>query len=88
MTQCPIPPGSTFTYRFQADLYGTSWYHAHYSSQYAAGLLGPMIIYGPMDEPYDVDLGPVLLSDWYHADYLDVVAEVLAPADVSCGVLD
>jgi FtsP/CotA-like multicopper oxidase with cupredoxin domain len=31
--QCPIAPGSTFTYSFKADLYGTSWYHSHYSAQ-------------------------------------------------------
>lgn len=24
--QCPIAPGGTFTYRWQADLYGTSWW--------------------------------------------------------------
>ena len=60
--QCPIAPGSTFTYRFRADLYGTSWYHAHYSAQYAGGLAGPMIIYGPHNNNYDVDLGPVMLS--------------------------
>jgi hypothetical protein len=33
--QCPIAPGSSFTYTFQAELYGTSWYHSHYSAQYA-----------------------------------------------------
>ena len=33
--QCPIAPGSSFTYTFQASLYGTSWYHSHYSAQYA-----------------------------------------------------
>ena len=38
--QCPIAPGSSFTYQFQADLYGTSWYHSHYSAQYAGGLSG------------------------------------------------
>jgi hypothetical protein len=32
--QCPIPPGGSFTYSFIADLYGTSWYHSHYSAQY------------------------------------------------------
>jgi FtsP/CotA-like multicopper oxidase with cupredoxin domain len=32
--QCPIPPGGSFTYSFLADLYGTSWYHSHYSAQY------------------------------------------------------
>lgn len=31
VTQCPIPPGGTFTYSFVADLYGSSWYHSHYS---------------------------------------------------------
>lgn len=44
--QCPIAPGSSFTYTFRAGLYGTGWYHSHYSSQYADGLFGPMIIYG------------------------------------------
>lgn len=54
------------SYRFKADLYGTSWYHSHYSAQYAGGLLGPMIIYGPTNYDYDIDLGPVLLSDCRH----------------------
>lgn len=44
--QCPIAPGSDFTYTFRAGLYGTSWYHSHYSAQYADGLFGPMIIHG------------------------------------------
>lgn len=25
VTQCPIAPGTSFTYRFRAELYGTSW---------------------------------------------------------------
>lgn len=44
--QCPIAPGKSFTYRFRADSYGTSWWHAHYSAQYVDGLMGPMIIHG------------------------------------------
>lgn len=52
--QCPIPPGGTFTYTFVADLYGTSWWHSHYSAQYNAGILGPMIIHGPQTLPYDI----------------------------------
>jgi FtsP/CotA-like multicopper oxidase with cupredoxin domain len=79
--QCPIAPGSSFTYRFRADLYGTSWYHSHYSAQAAGGLFGPMIIHGPHDNAdYDEDLGPVMLSDWYHRDYYDIVKDVMAPA--------
>jgi len=63
MTQCPIAPGTCFTYRFQADLYGTTWYHSHYGSQYASGLVGPLVIYGPNNTAYDEDLGPVMISD-------------------------
>ena len=75
--QCPIAPGETFTYSFRADLYGTSWYHSHYSGQYADGLQGPIVVFGyvfwamPLSRPlivprpnttsYDVDLGPILL---------------------------
>lgn len=33
ISQCPIAPGSSFTYRFRAELYGTSWWHGHYSAQ-------------------------------------------------------
>ena len=65
------------TYTFFADLYGTSWWHSHYSAQYAGGLFGSMVIHGPKNAPYDVDLGPILLSDWYHNDYYSIVEEVM-----------
>jgi FtsP/CotA-like multicopper oxidase with cupredoxin domain len=61
VSQCPIAPNSTFTYSFRADSYGTSWYHSHYSAQYADGVLGPMVIYGPKHAEYDIDVGPVFL---------------------------
>ena len=76
--QCPIAPGKSFTYTFKADLYGTSWYHSHYSAQYAGGLFGPMIIYGPKNAAYDIDLGPVFLSDWYHEEYFELVKKTVA----------
>lgn len=74
VTQCPIAPGSSITYRFKADTYGTSWYHSHFSAQYIAGVWGPMTIYGPKNAPYDIDSGPLMLGDHYHKDYVDVVA--------------
>ncbi|KAK5055358.1 hypothetical protein LTR84_013108 [Exophiala bonariae] len=77
ITQCPIAPGQTFTYRFNADLYGTSWYHSHYSAQYAAGIFGAMIIHGPTQVDYDEDLGPVLINDYYHREYYDIVEDVM-----------
>lgn len=46
VTQCPIAPGKSYTYTFQADLFGTTWYHSHYSAQYADGVWGPMVVYG------------------------------------------
>ncbi|KAK0247866.1 hypothetical protein LTS09_016966 [Friedmanniomyces endolithicus] len=79
MTQCPIAPGTCFTYRFQADLYGTTWYHSHYGSQYASGLVGPLVIYGPNNTAYGEDLGPVMISDWYHEYYETVVDALLQP---------
>jgi FtsP/CotA-like multicopper oxidase with cupredoxin domain len=33
-----------------------------------AGLVGPLKINGPTSMNYDIDLGPVLLSDWYHGN--------------------
>ncbi|KFY13638.1 hypothetical protein V492_03139 [Pseudogymnoascus sp. VKM F-4246] len=73
VSQCPIAPGSTFTYTFQADQYGTSWYHSHLSAQYADGIVGAMIIHGPASEQYDYDLGPIFLSDHYHTGYFELV---------------
>lgn len=66
VTQCPIAPGDTFTYKFRATQYGHSWYHSHYSMQYADGVVGPLVIHGPSSYDWDVDLGPVLLTDWMH----------------------
>lgn len=80
VTQCPIPPGKSYTYQFQAELYGTTWYHSHYSAQYAGGLFGAMVIYGPHDfKDYDVDIGPIIISDWFHKEYFDLVKETMAP---------
>lgn len=79
VTQCPIPPGKSYTYSFEAELYGTTWYHSHYSAQYAGGIVGPMVIYGPRTKSYDVDVGPIMLSDWYHREYYDLVGETMKP---------
>ncbi|CAI7633965.1 unnamed protein product [Penicillium manginii] len=69
VTQCPIPPGETYTYRFYAEHYGTTWYHSHFTMQYSVGLQGPMIIHGPATADYDEDLGTVILQDWAHESF-------------------
>ncbi|KAJ5658160.1 laccase 2 [Penicillium longicatenatum] len=70
VTQCPIPPGKTFTYEWRAEQYGTAsvqtWYHSHFSMQYSVGLQGPIIIHGPATANYEEDLGTVILQDWSH----------------------
>jgi FtsP/CotA-like multicopper oxidase with cupredoxin domain len=84
VSQCPIPAGQNFTYSFRADKYGSSWYHAHYSAQYTAGVLGPMVIYGPVDgQDFDVDLGPVMLIEWYHESYENLVSDVMSATNLS-----
>jgi hypothetical protein len=54
------------TYRFRATQYGSTWYHSHFSLQYADGLYGPLILNGPATANYDEDLGLLFLSDWSH----------------------
>jgi len=43
VTQCPIAPGDQFTYSWNATQYGSSWYHSHYSVQYADGVQAPIV---------------------------------------------
>ncbi|KAK2736808.1 laccase, multicopper oxidase, benzenediol:oxygen oxidorectuctase [Onygenales sp. PD_40] len=66
VTQCAIAPGETYTYKFQATQYGTSWYHSHFSAQLGDGLYGPLVIHGPATANYDIDLGPIHITEWFH----------------------
>ncbi|PYI08407.1 hypothetical protein BO78DRAFT_310700 [Aspergillus sclerotiicarbonarius CBS 121057] len=64
VSQCPIAPGESFTYKFRAVQYGTTWYHSHYSLQYTDGLLGPLTIHGPASvDSYDEAIYPLLIAD-------------------------
>ena len=76
VTQCPIAPGTSMTYKFHADQYGTSWYHSQFSFQYSNGLYGPLIINGPATADYDEDLGAVFITDWDHTTADDVWATI------------
>ncbi|CAO2195548.1 unnamed protein product [Urochloa humidicola] len=69
VTQCPILPGETFTYRFVVDRAGTYMYHAHYGMQRVAGLDGMIVVSVPdgVAEPFAYDEErTVLLMDWWH----------------------
>jgi FtsP/CotA-like multicopper oxidase with cupredoxin domain len=71
ITQCPIAPGTKFTYEFKVSgQYGTYWYHAHQGLQASDGLLGPLVIHSKEEfeyehMEYDTDQ-IVMLSDHYH----------------------
>ncbi|KAG8528395.1 uncharacterized protein KY384_007313 [Bacidia gigantensis] len=68
VTECPIAPGDSYTYKFRALQYGSAWYHSHYSLQYGDGLYGPLTIYGPATSNYGSDdtFRPILMNDWNH----------------------
>lgn len=66
VTQCPIAPGSSYTYTFQATQYGTGWWHSHFYLQAWDGVAGGIIINGPATANYDEDLGTLILTDWDH----------------------
>ncbi|OAA56354.1 laccase [Niveomyces insectorum RCEF 264] len=66
VTECPIPPGGSRVYTFRATQYGTTWYHSHFSAQYGNGVWGTIVINGPASLPYDIDLGPFPISDYYY----------------------
>ncbi|CAI6299461.1 unnamed protein product [Periconia digitata] len=68
VTQCPIAPGGSFTYTFQANPAGTHWYHSHDAGQYADGLRGKMVIHDQAwESSLKVDKQIYLsMGDWYH----------------------
>ncbi|KAI8781445.1 laccase [Biomphalaria glabrata] len=64
ITQCPILPGQTFTYRFVADRKGTFWYHAHTGAELSMGLFGPFIV--RERRPLQRDEFIMTIQDWNH----------------------
>ncbi|CAC5415838.1 unnamed protein product [Mytilus coruscus] len=72
VSQCPINPGETFTYRFTARPRGTFWYHSHLGTQRSDGLAGAFIILEHSSlktkkrsrQPYASEF-VFLLSDWF-----------------------
>lgn len=90
LTQCPIAPGQTHTYTWRAVEYGTGWYHSHFYVQAWDGVFGGIVINGPATANYDVDLGPVFLTDWYHqtADQLVDAAATGGPPTAPNGLIN
>ncbi|ORX94999.1 iron transport multicopper oxidase FET3 precursor [Clohesyomyces aquaticus] len=80
VTQCPIPPGSSFTYNFTVDQPGTYWYHSHNKGQYPDGIRAPFIVHDP-DSPfkdlYDEEI-VLPFSDWYHDEMSGLLADFIS----------
>jgi CopA family copper-resistance protein len=77
-----IAPGSTFTYRFKANQYGTYWYHAHSRFQEQVGLYGPIVIERRGGERHGSDREHViLLSDWTDLDPEHIYATLKRDSD-------
>lgn len=82
---CPIPPGSSFTYKFKVDQTGTYWYHSHAAGQYTDALRGPLIVHDP-SPPYHWDEELVItLTDWYHQQMPCLLGEYLSASQNPTG---
>ncbi|GAA0166039.1 hypothetical protein Leryth_021528 [Lithospermum erythrorhizon] len=79
ITQCPIRPGGSYTYRFRIQgQEGTLWWHAH-SSWLRATVYGALIIRPREGESYPFAKPnhetPILLGEWWDANPIDVIRE-------------
>lgn len=70
ITQMPIPPHSTYLYKFPVIQNGTHWYHSHFGLQEQIGMYGSLILNKRSDDSTfrqgidDLPTIPVVLSDW------------------------
>ncbi|KAJ6362933.1 hypothetical protein OIU78_003177 [Salix suchowensis] len=82
ITQCPIPPGGKYTYKFKLlKQEGTLWWHAHVGSLRAT-VYGALIICPRSGQSYpfpkpDGEV-PILLGEWWNANVVDVETQALA----------
>ncbi|KAG1365828.1 Laccase [Cocos nucifera] len=83
ITQCPIRPGKSYTYKFNIiGQEGTLWWHAHVSILRAT-VYGALIILpreGPKAYPFRQPYKevPILLGEWWNANVVEVENEGLA----------
>ncbi|HTN45033.1 MAG TPA: multicopper oxidase domain-containing protein [Flavipsychrobacter sp.] len=70
LTQMPIQPGESFTYRFPIIQNGTHWYHSHAGLQEQIGMYGSFIMHKRAgDKTFrkgidDLPSVPIILSEW------------------------
>ncbi|XP_048137145.1 laccase-3-like [Rhodamnia argentea] len=81
VTQCPIQPGGTYTYRFTIQSQeGTLWWHAH-SKWLRATVYGALIIFPRWGLHYPFPMPkrefPILLGEWWDGNPMDVLKQAL-----------
>uniref|UniRef100_A0A5B6YV30 Laccase n=1 Tax=Davidia involucrata TaxID=16924 RepID=A0A5B6YV30_DAVIN len=82
VTQCPIRPGNSYTYRFNITRQvGTLWWHAHVqwlrATVYGALIIRPKTGHSyPFPKPYREH--PILLGEWWNANVINVENQALA----------
>lgn len=70
LTQMPIEPGSTYTYRFPIIQNGTHWYHSHSGLQEQIGMYGNFIMHKKNDDKTfrsgidDLPTASLILGEW------------------------
>ena len=72
VTQCPILPRQTFTYRFIATPAGTHWWHSHFQNQRVDGFYGFLIVHkvAPIVSSFTMAIG-----DWFHVEGKDMTVD-------------
>ncbi|XP_027109363.2 laccase-3-like [Coffea arabica] len=81
VTQCPIQPGATYTYRFTIeDQEGTLWWHAH-SKWLRATVYGALVILPKLGSPFPFPKPrhevPIILGEWWDRDIISVLRQAL-----------
>lgn len=79
VTQCEIPPGESFTYKFTAEPAGTYIYHSHMPYQYSDGIFGALIVHDPSDPFKDEYSEEIIIgvNDWI-SSYSDQAYEFVS----------
>ncbi|KAE8692878.1 Laccase-12 [Hibiscus syriacus] len=82
VTQCPIRPGTKYTYKFKIIRQeGTLWWHGHIST-IRATVYGALIIRPRVGNPYPFQKPyrevPIVLGEWWNANVMDVDREAIA----------
>ncbi|KAM7496401.1 hypothetical protein LguiA_020815 [Lonicera macranthoides] len=81
VTQCPIQPGGTYTYKYTIeDQEGTLWWHAH-SRWLRATVYGALIIHPKLGASYPFQKPklelPIILGEWWDRDIISVMRQAL-----------